>query len=857
VSLDGAPSHDRWLEVERLYHAARERGPAERAAFLRAECADPELFREVETLLEHDTAAGNFLETPAVEESLVSITASHGPLPAGHRIGGYEVLELIGSGGMGDVYRARDLRLEREVALKVVDRATTLDDAYVRRFEDEARAASGLVHPGIVTIYGVGEDADTAFIAMELVRGSTLRKRMDDGRLATGEAVAWAVDLADALAAAHEAGVVHRDLKPDNVMVTADGRVKILDFGIAKRTGSVEAERTRVEGTAGYMSPEQAAGLVVDHTTDQFSFGAVCYEMLTGRRAFRGDTSTAIIEAVRTVEPAPITRLDPDVPAGIRAAVERCLEKAPAGRYPSTRDLAGQLRAAASDWQHEEAVRRMRRQTLWLAGAAAGVAVAGWSTWRFWPAGPSPRSLAVLPFDNTDGDPGVDYLCEGLSEGVLRLLYFLPGIDVRPRSAMSQLIGVSAGPTEAGRRLAVEAVLAGAVALRGDRIEVSARLVDVATGADLWAEDYNRPAADMIRMEHDLARAIVADGIRRPLDDRTARRLDRPATEHAEAFDLYLRALYLHRLEGESNYLRARALLQHAVALDPAFALAQVSLASTFTVMTIDGFERPVDAWPESNRAVRQALEVDGALAEAHSEQSSAWFFFDHDWQGAESAWKRAVDARSSPTLPDLLSGAAVKLWALGRMDEALTMARRARGLDPLTPRFARQEADLLIHAGRPAEAIATYEELLQADAADAASLFGLADACRARGDIRRAVAVRRHAHEVIGWIDAPATADDGDLAYRALERAEAERELADLARRVEAGFYVSPLDAARARARLGDRDGAIRDLDAAFEERSPGLVFLRVDRAWQELHEDLRFQAAVELVGLPSAAVS
>jgi serine/threonine-protein kinase len=354
-----------------------------------------------------------------------------------------------------------------------------------------------------------------------------------------------------------------------------------------------------------------------------------------------------------------------------------------------------------------------------------------------------------------------------------------------------------------------------------------------------------------LAVQEDLSRAIVTDGIRHPVDARTKRQLDRPFTERADANDAYLRGLHLHRLKGEANYQQAQDELLRAVKLDPSFALAYASLASTFTVMTVDGYERPTAAWPAANRAVRRALELDAELPEAHSEQSSSWFFFDHDWSGAESAWKRATNARPSPTLPDLLGASSVKLFALGRTSEALALTRRGRQLDPVSPGFAVQEADLLLHDDQVAEAEAIYRSVLDNDPTNDDAWFGLAAASRAAG---------RSEDAVKAWVKGlrargepvPGTFGTDERAYEALERATAELELRRLIDRARKEEYFSPFECARARVLLGDLDRAFHDLDAAGEEQSPGLVFLRVDRAWRSVRHDPRFVAVLDLVGLP-----
>jgi tetratricopeptide (TPR) repeat protein len=352
-----------------------------------------------------------------------------------------------------------------------------------------------------------------------------------------------------------------------------------------------------------------------------------------------------------------------------------------------------------------------------------------------------------------------------------------------------------------------------------------------------------------------LAVAISSQGLRQSPDALARRRFEREPTEDSKANDLFLRGVYSHRLGGESNYLDARRFLSQAVARDPTFALAHVALASTFTVMAVDGYERPALAWPESNRSTRRALEIDPELPEAHAEQSSSWFFFDHDWTAAEREWNLALRSGSSPVLPDLLAAAAVKIWALGRTEDALVLMRQARSLDPLTPRFAVQQADLLSYAGRFEEAVQAYTDVLER-MEDASACFGLAEARRGQRQFELAIAARRRAHEASdrGAIERLAPVFDraqGEKGYREIERATVELELENLDGLRSGGDYVSSLDVARVYAQLGDADRAFHYLDGAFEENSCGLVFLNVDRAWALVRGEARFAAAVKAVGL------
>jgi serine/threonine protein kinase len=423
---------DRFRDVERMWTAALAIDEEGRAAFLEQACAGDDWLRhEVASLLSHDESSAQFLEQPAVYE-VAAMDASDRESLVGHEIDGYRITAVLGVGGMGDVYRAVDVTLGREVALKVLSRALMTHTADTQRFEAEARAASALNHPNIVTIYGVGRIGDIAYIAMELVRGRTLRALAEPSAVA--RTIDYAVQLADALSAAHAAGIIHRDLKPENVMVTDEGLVKVLDFGIAKRiaetdlwSGVIAAEPARylteagtIVGTAEYMSPEQAMGRELDHRSDQFSFGAILYELLTVRRAFERATREETIAAVVNDQPAALGPAASSAIAALQRVVERCLSKDPLARYASTRELAAELRAIRDTSTSVPALTRRRAIALGVAAAVTGIA--GAASWRLWTSGPSVSKLAVLPFANPAGDDNIAYLCDGIAESLIRRL---------------------------------------------------------------------------------------------------------------------------------------------------------------------------------------------------------------------------------------------------------------------------------------------------------------------------------------------------------------------------------------------------------------------------------------------------
>jgi len=869
---------NRWQRVEALYHAALEREPAERADFLERTCGgDDALRNEVESLLRYDGAAGDFLERPALEVEANGLAREPGTILGERDVDGYAILSLLGAGGMGEVYRARDLALGREVALKVLRRSAASSDASLRRFEEEARLASALNHPNIVTIYGVGAKDDVAYIAMELVRGRTLRDALSSGPLPLGRAVSLAVQLADALAAAHAAGIVHRDLKPENLMLTEDERLKVLDFGIAKLHGSPEepdavlpprpraaTQTGAVLGTAGYMSPEQAEGLPAEPASDQFSFGAILFEMLSGRRAFERDTPAATIDAIRHDDPAPLVL--PEAASALRAVIARCLAKDPRGRFPETRDLTARLREIAGGFERPAAARSPnRRRLLWFGAAAAIAAAAGLAAWRARSLDTGIRSIAVLPFEKVAGGAEAESLADGLTRGVTRGISRLSSLAVRPRSAVLRFQGSNADPKETGQKLRVDAVVTGTLSQEGGRSVAEAALVDVRTGVRLWSRTYALPGTDALTIQSEIARDLVTEGIRLPLSREDRRELARRPSDDPVAYDLYLRAVRLCERGTEAAYLEARALLRKAVTRDPNFALAYVALATTYSVMSVDGYESPAQALPEITRNVRRALDADQDLPDAHSEAAVALFYFQWDWKGSAEEWRQALASRGGGFVPDFLEAYALQQWALGKPREALALVRRARDLDPLSLEPRLREADFLLHAGSLDEAAAQYESVVRtADKADpegasaaANAWLGLAEVRARQGRFDDAIAAHRSADEASGesaFADLEGTAR-GQEGYREIERRAARLQLDALRQRTAEGGYASPVDFARAYARLGDRERAFGSLDAALAERSPGLAFLKVDAAWDGLRTDPRFEAVVRRVGLPAAS--
>jgi serine/threonine-protein kinase len=891
---------ERWRRIEQVCHEALEREPRERAAFLDEACAgDADLRREVESLIDQQSAAQRFLETPpagqVAGDASWAETLLHdfdrAALTPGTRLGPYEITARIGAGGMGEVYKARDTRLGRSVALKVLSARVSSDPAFRMRFEREAHAIAALNHPHICTLYDVGHEGGIDYLVMEYLGGETLEARLDQGPVPIERAVDIAADVASALEKAHREGIIHRDLKPANLMFTDEGQIKILDLGLAKRPneGSTSPTASNVTtlspgvltngiilGTVGYMSPEQAAGEPAQPASDQFSFGVIVYEMLTGRRAFQRETPVETLAAILREEAPPIADLNPHVPAALRSIVERCLAKDPAERFSTTAELVSRLEQIEKLWSRgvretalDDALSSPdstgpdgptmsrpvvnRRTALWLAGASIVTVVGTLVTRRLWLVPSTIRALAVLPFVNAANDADVEYLCDGLTEGVIQRMARLSSVKVMAQSTIFNFKGKAVDAREAGRQLGVEAVLSGTVARRSGRLVVSAELVEVSTGAQLWSERYDRAATDVLSVQEEIVRSIVEDGIRLRLGSDDRRLIAERPTNDPEAYELYLRARQALLRDTSEDYLTARMLLRQAIERDGRFAAAHASLSGTYALMILAGFERPTESWPSAIKSGRRALALDPDLPEAHREAATVAFYFEWDWPRAEREWKASIESRGGSVDPGSLESYALGCWALGRTAEAVRLAREARGRDPVTPAFTLRLANYLLYAGSVDEAVSFYEKAIQDGPQDDRAYFGLALARRAQGRFDEAIEARRRGAVAIGdeaLLDA-FPSERGEAGYRRLELVTAQLELETLEARA-AATYVSPLDFARAYAQLGERERAFSYFDAAFADRAPDLVFLNAERRWDAIRNDPRFVAAVHRVGLP-----
>jgi serine/threonine protein kinase/Tfp pilus assembly protein PilF len=626
----------------------------------------------------------------------------------GRTLGHYQIVSLLGAGGMGEVYLADDIRLRRRVAVKVLPAEFTAQRERMRRFEQEARAISTLNHPNILTIHEVGCVDLTHYIVTEFIDGKTLRQRMTSGRPTLREALDIAMQVASALAAAHEAGVVHRDLKPENIMLRRDGYVKVLDFGLAKLTeppaidtrahtaARAGTEVGMVMGTARYMSPEQARGQTVDGRSDIFSLGVVLYELVAGNAPFEGATANDVIAAILTKKPPPLSRYSPDVPAELERIVSKSLQNDKDERYQAVKDLLLDLKRLKQrlefEAEHERAgpsravsagkvTRHPRTAVLALVSLIATMAGIGYWAWRGTPGRPT-DSIAILPMANAGPDIDSDYLSDGITENIINSLSQLSHLKVTAPTTAFRYKGKNIDAQAAGRELHVNAVMTGKVLQHGDTLIVQADLVNVADGTQIWGDRYNRKLSDILAVQEEIA-SRISEKLRLQLTGGERQRLTRPPTENTEAYQLYLKGRY-HLYRQQEDVKKAFTYFEQAIAKDPGYAQAYAGLADAYGELQRTGINlMPAkEAMPKAKQAAMKALALDEQLADAHISLAHIKEGYEWDWAGAEREYKRAVDL--NPRLASVRREYGVHLSMVGRHDESSAELNRALEIDPL-----------------------------------------------------------------------------------------------------------------------------------------------------------------------------
>ena len=830
-----------WDRVKQVFQAALEQRLETRSTFLDKTCGDDAALREeVESLLRAHEQAGSFAEQAAVDD------LARRALQRGDRLGPYEIVELLGTGGMGEVYRARDTKLPRDVAIKVLPVFTTNADR-LARFEREGGILASLNHPHLLTLYDVGEVDGRPYLVTECVDGGTLKTWALAQKRTWRQVVELLVGVADGLAVAHATGIVHRDIKPDNILVSKNGYGKLADFGLAKlfegidsaTADAIGAARTHpgmIVGTIAYMSPEQAAGKPADARSDIFSFGVVLYEVLAGRQPFAGASD---LEVLQRVQHQPAEPLSEEIPPALRMVVEKALEKDPAERYQSMREMVVDLRRLARHTVETRApvATRSRRGVALAVAALVIIAMGAGALWTMRPTAtdaPRIRSIAVLPLQNLSRDPDQEFFSDGTTAALISNLAQIHDLGVIARTSIMRYKGTTKTVPEIGRELSVDAILEGSVQRVGSAVRITVQLIRASTGTHLWARAYERDAADVLKLEAEIAQTIAQE-IQAHLTPEEARRLASARRISPDAREAFLLGGYHGAKGNEADVRQAIEYFQRAIQLQPDYAVAYAWLSGAWSWLRTGGFTYDEVAM---RTAAAKATELDPDLADAHGAMS-AIKYLDWDWAGAEQEARRAIALN-----PESLTPLSNLLTITGRHVDAIAESARVVKVDPLFSTAHYVHGTDLYFARRYQDAMAPLKRALELEPRNWGAAGLLALTYEALGKPEQALRVLYDRPE---FRESPAIAE---VYARLGRRGDALRVLNGHAKR---GTLDVPYPMALAYFALGDKDRGFEWLTKAFDQRSAFVYAAGVEPRLDDVRDDPRFKALVARLKLPN----